>query len=78
MVEAVFYDDRGNPVVTTPKEAKRINRRMKVILQVLKELGYDITPEQYGETVTNLAKEDFKKYMDFLKRVDEKAKKEGC
>jgi len=77
MVEAVIWHD-GNPVAATPKEAKRIRKRMKIILQVFKELGYDITPEQYGETVTKLAREDFKKYTDFLKRVDEKAKKEGC
>ena len=76
-MEIVLWKD-GKPVMATPKEAERLRKRLKIIEKVLKEFGYNEGMEKYQEIVTEMAQKDMKKYMKFLERVDELAKKEGC
>jgi excinuclease UvrABC helicase subunit UvrB len=70
----VFKD--GKPISNDPKESERLNKRMKVIDKVLKEMGYPEGAERYSEIMNELGSEDFKKYMEFIERVDKETGKE--
>ena len=75
--EAVVWEN-GKPVYATPKEAKRIMKRLEIIIAVLETMGYSDASENWNEHVTQMAQDDFKKYMEFLDEVQKMAKKEGC
>jgi len=77
MVEFAVWD-KGKPVAATPKEAARLRKRLRIIDKVLKEFGYSKGIERYYEIVTEMAQNDFQKYLKFLDRVQELARKEGC
>lgn len=70
--------DNGKPVAASDsREARRLEGRTAIIDQVLKEMGYAEGYEKYPEYVNEMMK-DFKgKYMPFVERVDELAKKQG-
>ncbi len=70
--------DKGKPVAASDsREARRLEGRMGIIDQVLKEMGYSEGAAKYQEYVQEMMK-DFKgKYTPFLERVDELAKKQG-
>jgi len=69
--------DKGKPVAASDeKEARRLEGRALIIDNVLKEMGYEKGWENYNEYVTKMS-QDFPKYMKFLDRVSELAKKAG-
>lgn len=71
--------DKGKPVTTNSKEeVNRINKRIKIIGRILKEMGYPDGYTKYEKYVNEMARTDFNKYMTFLDKVSEEAKKEGC
>ena len=76
-MEFVIWD-KGKPIATTPREAERIKKRLRIIDKVLKEFGYKEGMKRYNEIVTEMAQKDFSKYVKFLDRVQELAKKKGC
>lgn len=75
--EVVVWED-GKPAYATPKEAKRITKRQEIIIAVLETMGYSDASENWNKHVTQMAQDDFKKYMEFLDKVEKIAKKEDC
>ena len=70
--------DKGKPVATTDaQEKKRLEARIAIIDKVLKEMGFPEGYAKYQEYINEMAKKDFKKYMGFLKKVDELAKEQS-
>lgn len=70
--------DKGKPVAASDeKEARRLEGRIAIIDQVLKEMGYEEGYAKYQEYVNEMMKDLKGKYMPFLKRVDELAEKIG-
>ena len=70
--------DKGKPVATTDvQEKKRLEGRIAIIDKVLKEMGYPEGYAKYQEYIDKMVKKDFKKYMTFLKKVDELSKECG-
>lgn len=70
--------DEGKPVGSTDeKESKRLEGRIKIIDEVLKDMGYKEGYNKYQEYLSQMVQEDFDRYMTFLNRVDEMAKKQG-
>lgn len=79
-VPITFYD-KGKPVSTSFKESDRLAKRTAIICDVLVEMGYSTKEKiinEYNEIITKLAEEDFDKYMDFNKKVQEIAHEQGC
>ena len=71
--------DKGKPIATTDKkEAERLRKRIKIIDEVLKSMGYEEGYAKYQEYIEQMTSEGFDKYVAFLQKVDELAKKRGC
>ena len=68
----------GKPVsASNPKEAQRLQKRIKIIHEVLKDMGYKNT-DDYPTILAHMAQTDMGKYIDFLKHVDKLAKERSC
>lgn len=72
--------DKGKPITTSSeKGARRLEGRIAIIDEVLKEMGYSEGYKKYKEIVNKMPQTDFDKdkYREFLKRVDELAEERG-
>ncbi len=75
-VTTIFED--GKPVATSnEEEAKRLTGRIAIIDEVLKEMGCPEGYAKYNIYIPEMVKQDFKKYEEFMERVDRLAKERG-
>lgn len=75
----VVYTPQG-PMSNSPREQTRLDKRMEIIVRVLKNMGYEnASPETYTQIIAEMNKDGLsKEYWKFNELVRELAKKEGC
>ncbi|MEK6840001.1 MAG: hypothetical protein AABX72_03600 [Nanoarchaeota archaeon] len=73
------FSNSGKAVASSDKqEAVRLEGRVAIIDEVLKEIGYSEGYQNYTNYVQEMMKDFSGKYIPFLNRVEELAKKRGC
>lgn len=76
---SIVFWENGKPVATNNlDEAVRLSHRIKIIVDLLNQKGYNVTEEDYNTVLTKMSSENLEEYLDFVNEVGKQAKKEGC
>jgi myo-inositol catabolism protein IolC len=75
----VFHTKNG-PISNSPTEQTRLDKRMEIIVRVIKSMGYEnASPQTCTSIIAEMTKNGISKdYWKFNDLVSAIAKKEGC
>lgn len=67
--KAIFWV-KGKPIATDSHEQERLDGRIKVIVQVLREMGYDASEDSWSEILTKIGGTDsYWKFLDKFRTI---------